>query len=139
MFNFKKSAAALSVAACLGVSLPALANNTNGAITGNSVTSSGTVLSNVTVSIENLETGLSRSVTSNDEGQFRFPLLPPGPYKISAEKAGFNTTVEERVNVGISGKVNLNLTLNDSSMERIAVTGSAISLVDNKQQYWYRY
>lgn len=130
MFNFKKSAAALSVAACLGVSLPALANNTNGAITGNSVTSSGTVLSNVTVSIENLETGLSRSVSSNDDGQFRFPLLPPGPYKITAEKAGFNTTVEESVNVGISGKVNLNLTLNDSSMERIAVTGSAISLVD---------
>jgi len=130
MFNFKKSAAALSVAACLGVSLPALANNTNGAITGNSVTTSGTVLTGVTVSIENLDTGLSRSVVSNADGDFRFPLLPPGPYKIVAEKDGFNTTVEESVQVGISGKVNINLALNDSSMERIAVTGSALSLVD---------
>ncbi|WP_339726100.1 TonB-dependent receptor [uncultured Paraglaciecola sp.] len=130
MFNFKKSAAALSVAACLGVSLPALANNTNGAITGNSVTTSGSVLTGVTVSIENLDTGLKRSVVSNDDGAFRFPLLPPGPYKIVAEKDGFNTTIEENVQVGISGKVNLNLTLNDASMERIAVTGSAISLVD---------
>jgi outer membrane receptor protein involved in Fe transport len=130
MLNFKKSAAALSVAACLGVSLPALANNTSGAITGNSVTTSGTVLTGVTVSIENLDTGLSRSVVSNADGDFRFPLLPPGPYKIVAEKDGFSTTVEESVQVGISGKVNVNLALNDASMERIAVTGSAISLVD---------
>jgi len=130
MFNFKKSAAALAVATCLGVSLPALANNTSGAITGTSVTSTGAILSNVTVSIENLDTGLSRSVTSNDDGAFRFPLLPPGPYKISAEKDGFSTTVEDKVNVGISGKLNIDLTLNDVNMERIAVTGSAISLVD---------
>jgi hypothetical protein len=130
MFNFKKSAAALSVAACLGVSLPALANNTNGAITGNSVTTSGSVLTGVTVSIENIDTGLKRSVVSNADGAFRFPLLPPGPYKIVAEKDGFSTTVEESVRVGISGKVNINLALNDSSMERIAVTGSALSLVD---------
>lgn len=130
MFNFKKSAAALSVAACLGVSLPALANNTNGYITGSSVTTSGNVLTDVAVSIENLETGLKRSVVSDANGAFRFPLLPPGPYKITAEKAGFTTTVEERVQVGISGKVNVDLALNDASMERIAVTGSAISLVD---------
>ncbi|MFT4747109.1 MAG: hypothetical protein ACI8XG_001187 [Congregibacter sp.] len=130
MLNFKKSAAALSVAACLGVSLPALANNTNGAITGNSVTTSGTVLTGVTVSIENVDTGLSRSVVSDADGDFRFPLLPPGPYKIVAEKDGFSTTVEESVRVGISGKVNVNLALNDENMERIAVTGSAISLVD---------
>ncbi|MEP7706194.1 TonB-dependent receptor [Paraglaciecola sp. 25GB23A] len=130
MFTFKKSAAALSVAACLGLSMPALANNTNGYITGNSVTTSGAVLSNVTVSIENLETGLKRSVVSNAEGDFRFPLLPPGPYKIVAEKDGFRTTIEESVIVGISGKVNVNLALSDASMERIEVTGSAISLVD---------
>jgi hypothetical protein len=130
MFKFKKSAAALAVTACLGVSLPALANNTSGAITGTSVTSTGASLSNVTVSIQNLETGLSRSVTSNDDGAFRFPLLPPGPYKISAEKDGFITTVEDKINVGISGKLNIDLTLNDVNMERIAVTGSVISLVD---------
>jgi outer membrane receptor protein involved in Fe transport len=130
MFKFKKSAAALSVAACLGVSLPALANNTNGAITGSSITSSGSVLTNVAVSIENLNTGLKRSVVSNADGAFRFPLLPPGQYKIVAEKDGFRTTVEESVTVGISGKVNLNLTLTDASVERIEVTGSAISLVD---------
>ncbi|MDP5033272.1 TonB-dependent receptor [Paraglaciecola sp.] len=130
MFTFKKSAAALSVAACLGLSLPALANNTNGNITGNSITTSGAVLSDVTVSIENLQTGLKRSVVSDANGVFRFPLLPPGPYKIVAEKDGFRTTVEESVTVGISGKVNVNLALSDASVERIEVTGSVISLVD---------
>lgn len=130
MFTFKKSAAALSVAACLGLSMPAMANNTTGYITGNSVTTSGAVLADVTVSIENLETGLKRSVVSSADGSFRFPLLPSGSYKIVAEKDGFRTTIEESVTVGISGKVNVNLALSDASMERIEVTGSAISLVD---------
>jgi hypothetical protein len=130
MFTFKKSAAALSVAACLGLSLPAMANDTNGYITGNSITTSGAVLSDVTISIENLETGLKRTVVSNSEGSFRFPLLPPGNYKVVAEKDGYRATVEEKVSVGISGKVNMNLALNDASMEVIEVTGSAISLVD---------
>ncbi|MGS2720485.1 TonB-dependent receptor [Paraglaciecola aestuariivivens] len=130
MFNFKKSAAAISVAACLGVSLPALANNTNGYITGNSVTTTGQTLSNVSISVENLETGLKRSVVSSADGSFRFPLLPPGRYKVVAEKDGFRSTIQESVNVGISGKVNMNLALSEANMERIEVTGSAISLVD---------
>jgi hypothetical protein len=130
MFTFKKSAAALSVAACLGLSLPALATNTNGYITGNSVTTNGTVLTDVTVTVENIDTGLTRQSTSNANGSFRFPLLPPGNYKVMAEKNGYRTTVEESVVVGISGKVNMNLALSDANMERIEVTGSVISLVD---------
>ncbi|MGJ8680793.1 TonB-dependent receptor [Paraglaciecola sp.] len=130
MFTFKKSAAALAVATCLGAFQPALASNTNGYITGNSVTTSGQELSNVAISVENLETGLKRSVVSSADGSFRFPLLPPGVYKLVAEKDGFTSTIEERINVGISGKVNLNLALADSSVERIEVLGSAIALVD---------
>jgi outer membrane receptor protein involved in Fe transport len=129
MFTFKKSVTALSVAACLGLSLPAMAN-TNGYITGNSVTTSGEVLSDVTISIENTETGLKRSIVSSADGSFRFPLLPPGIYKVTAEKDGFRQTVEEKVVVGISGKVNMNMALSDASVERISVTGSAITLVD---------
>ena len=130
MNNFRKSITAFAVTAALGVSGTALANNTNGYITGNSVTTSGDVLSNVAISIENIETGLKRAVVSSADGSFRFPLLPPGRYKVVAEKDGFRTTVEESVTVGISGKVNLNMALGDANIERIAVTGSAISLVD---------
>jgi outer membrane receptor protein involved in Fe transport len=129
MISFKRSATAVAVAACIGLSAPALANNT-GAITGNSITTNGVVLSDVSVSIENLETGLRRSVVSNKDGEFRFPLLPPGNYKISAKKDGFTTTVEENVSVGISGKVDISLALQNSSMERIVVEGSVLSLVD---------
>ena len=86
MNNFRKSITAFAVTAALGVSGTALANNTNGYITGNSVTTSGDVLSNVAISIENIETGLKRAVVSSADGSFRFPLLPPGRYKVVAEK-----------------------------------------------------
>lgn len=128
MYNFKKSVAAIAVAASLGAAAPALANQ--GAIVGASVNESGAVLSNVTVSIKNAETGLTRSVVSDGSGQFRFPLLPPGKYNVEASKTGYNTTTQQNVVVGLSGKTSLNLALVSQTAERIEVRGTAVALVD---------
>lgn len=128
MYNFKKSVAAIAVAASLGAAAPALANQ--GAIVGASVNESGAVLSNVAVTIKNAETGLTRSVVSDGSGQFRFPLLPPGKYNVEASKTGYNTTTQQNVVVGLSGKTSLNLALVSQTAERIEVRGTAVALVD---------
>jgi hypothetical protein len=129
MKAFKTSAAAIAVAACIGMATPALAN-TNGFISGNSTTESGVIITGASVTILNLETGLTREVQTNSNGVFRFPLLPPGNYKVSASADGFRTTTEENVVVGISGKVNINLKLQSDTTEVIQVLGSSVSLVD---------
>ena len=128
MKNYKLSLAALTVAAALGTAMPAMANS--GAIQGSSSSAAGTTLGAVTITIENVDTGLKRTVVSDASGNFRFPLLPPGTYKVVASKDGFAPTVQENVAVGISGKVTVNLALQEQGIERIAVSGSAISLVD---------
>jgi hypothetical protein len=128
MYNFKKSVAAIAVAASLGAAAPALANQ--GAIVGTSVNESGAVLSNVTITIKNAETGLTRTVTSDGSGSFRFPLVPPGKYNVEASKAGYNTTDQQNIVVGLSGKTTLNLALISQTAERIEVRGSAVALVD---------
>jgi protocatechuate 3,4-dioxygenase beta subunit len=38
-------------------------------------------------------TGITRSVTTNDEGTYQIFALPPGDYEISAEAATFKRTV----------------------------------------------
>ncbi|QTH63871.1 TonB-dependent receptor [Psychrosphaera ytuae] len=128
MKNYKLSLAALTVAAALGTAMPAMANS--GAIQGSSSSAAGTTLGAVTITIENVDTGLKRTVVSDASGNFRFPLLPAGTYKVVASKDGFAPTVQENVAVGISGKVTVNLALQEQGIERIAVSGSAISLVD---------
>ena len=126
----KKSLTAIAVTATLGMATPALAANTNGFITGNAITSEGSTLTGATITIENVDTGLVRTVNTGDNGVFRFPLLPPGTYKVTAEKAGFQTTIQEQVTVGISGKTNIDITLLEDNVERISVTGSAVAMVD---------
>lgn len=130
MFNFKKSAAALSVAACLGLSLPALADDSKGFIAGQSTTSSGNTLAEVEVVIVNLETGLSRTTTSDSEGNFKFPLLPPGNYSVEGRKNGFLVVQQNQLFVAPSGKTNIELAFESGDMERISVTGATVSAID---------
>ncbi|MDG1753128.1 MAG: carboxypeptidase-like regulatory domain-containing protein [Thalassotalea sp.] len=85
--SFKRSVTAAAVAMSLGVAIPAMAND--GVITGTSVNQSGNVLANVTITIKNLTTGLTRSVQSDSQGNYRFPLLPSGNYSLEAKKRWF--------------------------------------------------
>jgi hypothetical protein len=128
--SFKHSLTAVAVTVSLGLAFPAISAKTTGYITGSSITQNGTTLDSVTVKIVNLETGLERTIVSDEDGSFRFPLLPPGKYDISAEKPGFQLSTEKSVVVGVAGKVNVNIQLVPSDVERIEVTGSAVTLVD---------
>ncbi|MDO6567189.1 TonB-dependent receptor [Alteromonas sp. 1_MG-2023] len=130
MLHYKRSAAAFAVALSLGVATPVFANDTNGFIQGSTVEISGAEISGVTVTITNIDTGLVRTVQTDEGGDFRFPLLPAGIYKVVAEKDGFRNTIQESVKVGISGKTNLNMKLASDDVERIEVTGSTIAMVD---------
>ncbi|WP_333972574.1 carboxypeptidase-like regulatory domain-containing protein [Alteromonas mediterranea] len=104
MYQIKRSAVALAVALSIGATAPAMANNTNGSIQGTSIRVNGSSISNVTITIENLDTGLTRSVQSDESGDFRFPLLPAGNYKVTAEKNGFRTTIQDSVKLVLAAK-----------------------------------
>lgn len=64
-----------------------------------------------TVTATQIETGLVRSVTSNEDGRYRLIELPPGTYKVKAEASGFGA--KERIDlVTVSGQnVQLDLAL----------------------------
>jgi hypothetical protein len=125
---FKHSVTAAAVSVSLGLAVPAMA--AEGYIAGNSVNVSGEKVDNVTVKIANVATGLTRNITTEADGTFRFPLLPPGVYSVEATKNGYQTVTQENVSVGITGKVNLTLTMKSDEMEVIQVTGSNVAMVD---------
>ncbi len=58
-------------------------------ILGTTFDPSGAVLVNVKVTVTNLSTGLTRTATSNESGNFLLPSLPIGHYSIKAEANGF--------------------------------------------------
>lgn len=127
MFTFRKSITALAVAASMGLSLPALADNTTSNIVG---TISANDFSQYTVTATDPTTGYSREISVSDTGQFRFAKLPTGEYKVVISKNG--TIVAEdtlRVTLGSNTAANYDF-LSADGTERIEVTGARISAVD---------
>jgi hypothetical protein len=129
--TFRKSLAALAVAATLGISMQAFAEDGSGFISGNSISSGGEKLGGVSITVKNIDTGLTRSALSDEDGMFRFPLLPAGKYSIEASKDGYSLSRQDSFVVSSSGKTNIDIALNsDSNMERIEVNGASISSFD---------
>src|SRR5450631_3154961 len=80
-------------------SLPAQSQSTAGRILGTVTDQSGAALSGVAVVVSDVQRGTSRTLTTDDSGEYVAPELLPGEYKIRVEAKGFKTT--ERPNVVI--------------------------------------
>jgi len=61
----------------------------SGSISGIVRDSSGAVAPNTTVTITNVNTGVSQKVATNNLGVYSFLALPVGTYKLVAEAQGF--------------------------------------------------
>ena len=84
---------------CLSFAAPVWAQSqaANGAIEGTITDSSGGVLPGVTVTITSPDTGLQRTVVTNEKGLYRAPLLPIGTYSVAAELQGFKKFEESGI------------------------------------------
>ena len=68
-------------------------------IQGTVTDNAGSIVSNVTVTLTNTETGQTQQTVANDDGFYRFPGLAPGLYTISAEIEGFKKKTIEAIKV----------------------------------------
>jgi hypothetical protein len=97
-----------------------------GAIVGTISDAGSARVSATQVTITNLATGQSTKVTSDAEGSYSATLLRIGTYSITAEKQGFQKTVESNVEVGVNQVVRVDLTLKvGSATETVEVTEAA--------------
>ena len=67
----------------------ASAQSSTATLSGTIEDQNGATIPGVQVTIENIGTTLKREATTNDEGSFTVPLLPPGRYVVTARRDGF--------------------------------------------------
>src|SRR5579863_10048189 len=84
---------------------PAEAQITTGTILGTVTDNSGAVLPGVVVKVVNLEQGLQRQLTTNGQGDYIFPELPLGSYRLTAQAKAFETIVREGIELHIQDKL----------------------------------
>src|SRR5258705_5108141 len=83
----------------------------NGQIEGTVTDSTGAVVSNASLTVTNLETGTARTVTSDESGVYRVPLLPLGSYRIVVEAPNFKQLVREGITLSAGQTVTVGIAL----------------------------
>src|ERR1044072_6793174 len=98
--------------------------STTGAINGKVSDATGGIMPGVTITISSPSMQGVRTATTDADGAYRFPAIPPGEYKITYELEGFSTVVREgiRVGLGFTATVNTELKVADRT-ERGTATG----------------
>lgn len=127
---FKRTLTAAAVAAAMGVSGLAVAQDTSGSVRGQVTVESGAAQS-ASVTIRNIETGYTRTIQANSEGTYRFPSLPIGRYVVTANADGYEPVESDIVTVSPGTSRNVAIPLS-SGIERIDVSGASISMVDTR-------
>ncbi len=115
---------------CLFLSLvlpfAVMAQTERGAIVGIVTDATGAVVPGATVTITNLGNKTAQTLTTNGEGIYEAPFLPPATYVVSATAQGFATIVNNNVVVGVGQRVRVNLELAAGSLESsVVVVGTA--------------
>src|SRR6266480_489426 len=97
----------------------------SGSIQGVVMDPSSAGVAKATVQLVNTSTNVTRVTTSDDSGNYSFPSVAPGAYKISVEAGGFR---KSEVNITLLTEQNLNVPVSmkvGSTTEAITVTTEA--------------
>ncbi len=120
-FRFYIQALSLLVLAPLAL----MAQTTTATVVGTVSDPSGAAVPAAQVTATNTGTALTRSVQTNDQGEYRIELLPVGEYTLEVNAASFRKLLRKNIvlQVGQVARVDLSLVLGQAS-EEIEVTGA---------------
>ena len=95
-------------------------------ISGKVLDPSGAGVGGAKITVNSVETGATRSVTSSENGDYRIVSLPLGAQELRVEKMGFRSAVRTGVDltVGENAVVNLPLEVGDI-VQQVTVTGES--------------
>lgn len=91
----------------------------------------GAIVSGASVTAKNNATGISRSATANDSGEYQILGLQPGDYEVSAEAPTFKKTVISPVKLTVGQRAELNINVEIGGQDIIVnVDGGSVELIE---------
>src|ERR1017187_772397 len=112
---------------------PLFAQNITGTLTGIVVDQSGASVAGAKVVATNTGTHVSYNAVTTEAGVYVLPSLPPGPYEVTVENAGFKKSVRSNVSLGADQRLRIDFALELGALsEKVVVTAEA-PLVQTEQ------
>jgi Carboxypeptidase regulatory-like domain len=117
------------VAVCLGsVGKSYGQEASTGTILGKVTDSTNAVIPNASVTVANSDTGRTRTLQTNSDGEYTVPELQPGPYKITVTSPGFGNRVSNLTLV-VAQRARVDAELKaGTATETVQVDASAVAL-----------
>ncbi|MBI4455814.1 MAG: TonB-dependent receptor [Acidobacteria bacterium] len=113
---------------CIPMMLFAQILSETGRVMGVLKDQSGAVVQGGKIEIKNLDSGLTISTVTDQQGQYAFDSVPVGRYQVSAASTGFETSVRSDITITAGQETTVDVSLNISKTETLVeVTATAIS------------
>ena len=127
-FVFQILSAALLLAACAVAS----SAQTSAEITGLVKDPTGAAVSGASVTVTNKATGATRNVTTNSEGLYSFPSLPPGTYELRVEQTGFKISLNDNVRLEVQQSARLDVAMEVGQVGETVTVSAAPALLNSE-------
>ncbi len=114
--------------------LPAFSQLNLGSITGTVTDTSGAVIAGATVTVTDVERGVSRTLTTDTAGQYSAPSLTPGSYSVRAEFAGFQALNRTGITVGVGQAVRVDLSMQPGAQTQTVTVTEAVPLINTTNE-----
>jgi hypothetical protein len=103
-------------------------------VTGSVTDQTGAAVPGATVTISNAQTGRRRTATTNNNGVYSFPGLPPATYRLEVEATNFKKAVNTNVQAGVDSTAKIDIVLEAGEVTAtVDVTTNTIESVVNTQ------
>lgn len=110
----------------LGANFPSVAQQVTATLSGSVKDSTGAMVPEAALNATNVSTGVAAKTTSDAAGNYIFPSLAAGTYTLSAERAGFSTTVISGITLTVDQKATVNVELSVGRVtQEVEVKGAA--------------
>ena len=107
----------------------ALAQLSTAELAGRITDQTGSVVAGARVTLRNTATGVERSNDSNDQGYYLFPAVQPGPYAVTARKAGFPDVTRDGIELQVDQRARVDFELKVGQVnEQVNVEASAVEV-----------
>ena len=101
----------LTFVLCVSTSIPAGAQAVGATLSGTVTDASGGVISGAQITIRDIGTGVTRTLTSDSAGFYSAPNLLPATYSVTTTATGFSTNVQTGVTLSVGAQQQLNISM----------------------------
>jgi hypothetical protein len=116
--------------AVLLLCLPAFSQGSFGRILGTVSDQSGGVIAGATVTVLDVDRGVTRTLTTDDAGAYNAPNLTPGNYTVRVEAKGFQKLQRSGIGIEVGHEVRIDLTVQPGEQSQTVTVTESVPLVE---------